>query len=125
MRKLTWLPVFMIAFMGCQKEAIIDTVEPDIHILAPTAGAVLSVEDVMPVEVDFSENLGLHTYFIWLIAEDGMPTLVEKQHLHALRHEVRLEFPLNGLEPGTYELQVTADDHDQNTTNAAVTVHLQ
>jgi hypothetical protein len=50
---------------------------------------------------------------------------VEKQHLHALRHEVRLEFPLNGLEPGTYELRVEADDHDQNTTNAAVTVHLQ
>ncbi len=115
----------MIAFMGCQKEAIIDTVKPDIQILAPTAGAVLSVGGVMPVEVDFSENLGLHTYFIWLVAEDGMPTLVEKQHLHALRHEVRLEFPLNGLEPGTYELRVEADDHDQNTTNAAVTVHLQ
>jgi len=115
----------MIAFTGCQKEAIIDTVKPDIQILAPEAGAVLSVGEVMPVQVDFSENLGLHTYFIWLVAEDGMPTLVEKQHLHALRHEVRLEFPLSGLEPGTYELRVEADDHDQNTTNAAVPVRIR
>ncbi|MCR9099399.1 MAG: hypothetical protein NXI25_05560 [bacterium] len=125
MRKLTWLPVFLAAFTGCQKEAIIDTVEPDIQILAPAADTVLPLGGLMPVKVDFSENLGLHTYFIWLVAEDGMPTLVEKQHLHALRHEVRLDFPLNGLAPGTYELRVEADDHDQNTTNAAVSVHLQ
>ncbi|MEQ8705532.1 MAG: hypothetical protein RIC19_16515 [Phaeodactylibacter sp.] len=125
MRKLIWLPVCIAVLYGCQKEALIDTTEPDINILAPAMDTTLSVGDMMPVHVDFSENLGLHTYFIWLVAEDGMPTLVDKQHLHALRHEVRLAFPLTGLTPGAYELRVEADDHDQNTTNAVVPVRIQ
>ena len=124
MRKLTLLLLLAPAIWSCQQEAIIDRVEPEIQILAPTADAVLSVGGEMPVHIQFSENLGLHTYFIWLVAEDGIPTLVDKQHLHALRHEVQLDFPLTDLQPGAYELRVEADDHVQNATNAVVPVQI-
>lgn len=114
-----------IALSSCQKEAQLDTTEPEILILAPAARTTFTPGETMPVHISFSENLGLHTYFIWLVAEDGSPTLVEKQHLHALRHEVKMEFPLADIPPGAYELQVEATDHDQNTTNAAVPVAIQ
>ncbi len=114
-----------IALSSCQKEAQLDNTEPEIQIVAPAAEATYTVGEALPVHISFSENLGLHTYFIWLVAEDGSPTLVDKQHLHALRHEVEMEFPLADIPPGAYELRVEATDHDQNTAVAGVPVAIQ
>ncbi|MCB0597784.1 MAG: hypothetical protein KDD28_27140, partial [Phaeodactylibacter sp.] len=55
--------------------------------------------------------------YIWLVNErDGMPSLIEKQHLHAKKHRVDTVFLLPD-EPGqAFRIRIEAVDHDENRT---------
>jgi hypothetical protein len=114
-------------FYACDSEqAQFDEMGPVIEVRQPAIGQSFTGSAEMDVEVVLSENLGLHTYFIWLVeAESGMPHLVDKNHLHTRVHTVVKTVPLDGLPKGAYELLVTATDHDQNTSEMRVPLILE
>lgn len=108
------------------RDAQLDVEAPNIKIMSPEPNSLYPTGTALPVDIVFDENLGLHTYFIWLVSlEDNRPYLVDKQHLHTLNLEVSLDFSLDGMAPGSYELLVEADDHDNNKTKATVPVRIE
>ncbi len=117
---------FLPGLMSCSKEeAVFDQIGPSIFIEQPASGQAFERSEPLPVQIEIEENLGLHTYFVWLIEkETGRPHLVDKGHVHARVHRIYQQFPLHELPPGAYELMVEATDHDHNTNRAHQPIQL-
>jgi len=119
--QLTSLLLLLLLSACSTEQAQFDEEAPVVDVRQPTAGQQFSREALMPVEVVLTENLGLHTYFIWLVENgSGTPHLVDKAHLHTRSHTVDTSYAASELPAGNYELMVTATDHDQNTTEVRV-----
>jgi len=117
----------LLCLLACSKpDAQFDEEGPNIEITQPQAGQSYPKGTTLPVEVTLSENLGLHTYFIWLVeTESDQPYLVDKQHLHRRQYEIDLGFPLDELPAGSYQLQVEATDHDHNVSEKEVPIKIE
>jgi len=124
--QLTSLLLLLLAFACSTEQAQFDEDAPVVDVRQPKSGQQFHGDVLMPVEVVLTENLGLHTYFIWLVeTESGAPHLVDKAHLHARSHTVDTSYATSELPAGNYELVVTATDHDQNTTEVRVPLAIE
>lgn len=127
--KHIWLLLLLVALLiSCAQEApLLDEETPAVEIIRPQNGQrIFLTEKRMPVKVTIAENLGLHTYFIWLVEESrDTPYLVDKDHVHTRMLEIELDYELDGLEPGRYRLLVDAVDHDYNRTETDVLIEIE
>lgn len=108
---------FLLSACGKEGDPVFDQLGPEVTILTPVDGTELPGGEKVPLVAEIEENLGLHSYYIWLVNErDGMPSLIEKQHLHAKKHRVDTVFLLPD-EPGqAFRIRIEAVDHDENRT---------
>lgn len=123
-------PIILLAFfsfIACNKEsAVIDELGPDIQILAPQNQANYNIGDSIHLQIQITENLGLHGYFIWLVEKStGYPHLIDKKHLHNTFHELELLYQLPDVPTGAYEILVEASDHDNNISKMTITINIQ
>lgn len=123
-------PILLLAFfsiLSCNKEsAVIDKLGPEVQILAPQNQAIYNIGDSIHLQIQITENLGLHGYFIWLVEKSsGYPHLIDKKHLHNTFHELELQYQLPDVPTGAYEILVEASDHDNNISKATITINIQ
>ena len=116
----------LLALLSCQKEkAILDEVGPDIRIISPVNQSVFTAGTKIDLEVKIEENLGLHSYFIWLIdSETQYPSLIDKGHLHTTSAILNTAYDLSEVSPGDYEILVQATDHDANNSEATIRIRI-
>ncbi|MCB0577830.1 MAG: hypothetical protein KDD10_00785 [Phaeodactylibacter sp.] len=108
---------FLLCACDKGEAPLLDQLGPDVKVIAPKEGAELPGGENFRLVVEIEENLGLHSYYIWLVNErDGLPSLIEKQHLHTKKHRVDTTYLLPD-EPGqAFHIRIEAVDHDDNRT---------
>lgn len=115
----------ILALNACSigEQPAFDEEAPFVQVLSPLENARFAKGSAVPITIGLSDNLGLHAYYIYMMDEGaGLPSLVEKRHIHASRWTVEQQFSIPQDATGPFRLDVEATDHEYNTTRVAVPI---
>ena len=126
MHKILAFLFLVFTILSCNKDkAVLDVLGPEIRIISPADQSVFTSGSEIDLVIEIEENLGLHSYFIWLIdSATNYPSLIDKGHLHTTSAMLNTKYDLSEVSPGAYEILVQATDHDVNTTEESIHIKI-
>ncbi|WP_460924158.1 DUF4625 domain-containing protein [Pontibacter brevis] len=132
MRKINWLFLMLLSFsfLACDKEddVELDTTDPTITILAPAAGTTYAPGDVVNLQAEVRDNMGLEEVRVSVTDPSGVERQITDQGIGDFLNDNRekdldVEIGLDANAPnGAYIIRVTAIDEQENEASQAVTV---
>ncbi|GAB3535850.1 hypothetical protein GCM10027443_25370 [Pontibacter brevis] len=118
------------SFLACDKEddVELDTTDPTITILAPAAGTTYAPGDVVNLQAEVRDNMGLEEVRVSVTDPSGVERQITDQGIGDFLNDNRekdldVEIGLDANAPnGAYIIRVTAIDEQENEASQAVTV---